>query len=317
MFLMFMPRFKRVSFFWWLFGFSTTAILSLLSTLYISNPDLSNYRVLFFACSIFHFCSVEPIFWLISDLARALRLELTGLYAIYIFGTLFFISRAGNLILGARSYRSIIFIVLWFSTFGMLHTLVQIRFGLGAAIALYVIALATSNMFAKFFAIISVSSHFSMALVPLWVFLRDFFHSGFAVFNILVAFFLVFLQSDFFVNIFPSFFVGRIMGYLSGDSAVSLSAFSISLFFYIYIVVIYYLRRVGADYLLAAIGFLPYIFARDFEIFIRFGVPFQYFLLLIFVRDFFYRPITLFPVFAFFVYKFLSTLTYIPILLTM
>jgi hypothetical protein len=66
-------------------------ILAFFATSVIQNPDMDNYEVLLEACSISSPCAVEPLFWLMADIANISDFGVLALYALYIVFTLFFI----------------------------------------------------------------------------------------------------------------------------------------------------------------------------------------------------------------------------------
>jgi len=289
---------------------SIGVFLGFFSTNIINNPDLQNYKVLLDNCSLFQPCAVEPMFWFIADMANISNTGVWGLYSIHICIILFFLSRAGDVIFKKGSALKLLFPFIWFLSFGILHGLVQIRFGLAGAFSVYAIALADSRKKAIFFAITGFITHFSTALSMLVVSVRG--HSRiFLLFLIFCIFFVVyFLSSNSFTGSLPSFVAARLAGYLTGSETVSTPKILFGLIFFIYLVGNSLLRFLPAQYMIAALGFMPYFAAPGLEILTRVGVVFQYFLLLIMLRDYRKRFIPLLPVFIFFLVKIISSVVF-------
>ncbi len=285
--------------------------LSYLATSVISNPDIKNYNVLLKWCSIQHPCAVEPVFWVFADAANYTNTGLFGLYAVFIGATLFFISKSAAVVFGPSTVRSAIFPFVWFVCYGILHSLIQIRFGLAAAVALFAVTTVASRVTRLTLTSVAFFSHFSAALISIVAITRSRSLIFAIAINLFVACALLFLTSSMGLGLLPGFLSARLGGYLVESVGVSTFTIAFALVMYLHLMVAVSLKKLPADYAIAAVAFLPYFVTPAVEILIRLGVPFQYYLLILFVRDFKKRVLTLAPISLFFAFKCFGSLLYL------
>jgi hypothetical protein len=302
--------FKINSLYFIISSFFFAFVLAILAVRFIENPDILNYEVLLDACSIVDPCSVEPIFWIISDFVNFAGVGLIGLYLIYIYLLILFLWKSGGHVLGFRSNSAIIFPFVWFFSFGVVHGLIQIRFGLACAISLYVLSIPLSKFKSYFLSGFAFLTHFSTGLIFVsnLLYRKTLFSA--AVFHFVTALILVSLKFGILSFFLPNFIESRLLVYFDEKVGTSLFVIWLALFMEVYLVVFVFLKKLPSAYLVAAIAFLPYLISPDNEIFIRLGVPFQYLLLLLFVKDFRHLSFYLLPVFLFFSYKVLGSMLY-------
>lgn len=290
-------------------------IQTYIATELIENPDLPNYSELLNLCGIDSACPVEPSFWVISSIAKFIFRSdaLFGLYFIHIYLIYNFLYY-GIYKKTKNNLKSTIFILAWSLTFGVMHGLIQIRFGLACSILFFTFNLIkSSTLKISSLAIIGVLNHFSMIAFSLLTIainkLKSInIYSILLIHSILVCCLLL-LSNYFFINLLPSALSSRVISYITSDSTEKISIATTIISTLIYLSLIIFHSSSNPTRTLLAIGFLPYIITPNIEILIRLIVPAQYLLL----SKIFYEKnnskkeiITQSLLFIFFIYKIYS-----------
>lgn len=286
-----------------------------IATSVIKNPDLANYSELLNLCGIDKICPVEPAFWIIASLSKILflNIELYGLYFIHIF--LIYIFLYYGIKKKTKSdIRSTLFILFWSTTFGVMHGLIQIRFGLACSILFYAFqSIKSSNLKISLLSALGTANHFSMILFSALSIFKNFYKeinfSRILIIHLLLIFILIFSTQPTLLNFLPSALSSRFLAYLNSESeeVVSAATTGLSLILYILLLVLYSPKKPTRT--LLALSFLPYIVTPQVEILIRTIIPAQYILLstIFYENNFNYKEKTSYSLLIlFFAYKFYS-----------
>lgn len=283
-----------------------------IATNVIFNPDIENYFILYSACSIANGCSVEPFFWLISELGHQLKFDYSFVYFIYPSLTFFVISATAISWQDAELKSRFIFVVMWLTTFGALHGLIQIRFGLACALAVFATTASYSLRIKASAFVWAALSHFAVLLAFLALMPRAVADRRLSLLTNLASLVAMFLiKTGTLFSLLPIFLSARISVY-SGNyaEAISLANQAISLILYLYLTICVLGRRLPPVFAVSAIGFLPYFIIPESEIIVRLGIPFQFVLLAGLCRNFKIGSGFLYPVVAFFAYKTYSNVNF-------
>jgi hypothetical protein len=287
-------------------------LLQSIAILKIFNPDIDNYYILYDFCSISSGCAVEPFFWMVSELGHQLELDYGFLYFAYPFLTCFIILATAISWRGVGFVSRMAFVIIWFATFGVLHTLVQIRFGLACAFAVFAATAAYPQRTKVIALILGALSHFAVLLTLLSLLPRVMTDRRLSLLaNFASMFAVAAIKTGDVFNFLPRFLSARLLVYSAGDlEALSLLNQAISFSLYLYLTVCVFCRRLPPIFSIAAIGFIPYFIAPDFEILIRVGVPFQLILLAAACQNLKKGSNFLYPLILFFSYKVFSNVSY-------
>ena len=272
----------------------TTPILVWISLYVLKNPDMSAYTALLQSSSGFGL-SIEPTIYVFSVVAiffaNMLMLDPVFLfYFQYIFLIQFFLILGFYNIVN-RSLRNASFLlILWFLVYGVIHCLIQVRFGLANAVFLYTFSLlynqskTIKNYLLSFLAIFTHYSSVFAVISLLFIRLRKnllnqnsykMIHFGF------IAILILFKLGSI-LNILPDFMLARLSGYLDeGVSQSSLGLVYVSLACYLILILAPNVdnEKIKSLRVYGALGFLPYFIVPDLEIIVRIGIYFQYLLL--------------------------------------
>jgi hypothetical protein len=278
----------------------------------IFNPDVENYFLLYSACSITDGCAVEPFFWVVSEVGHQLNVDYSILYFAYPFMTFLVISATAISWQGVGFKSRLMFVITWLAAFGTLHALVQIRFGLACALAVFATTAGYSLRFKASAFVWATLSHFAVLLAFLTLIpgtVTDRRLSLLTNLASLVTMFLIKTGSLF--GFLPTFIFARISSYSEiYVESISLANQAISLALYLYLTLCVLTRRLPPMFAVAAVGFLPYFIIPESEIIVRLGIPFQFVLLAGLCSNFKIGSGFLYPVVAFFAYKTYSNVNY-------
>ena len=291
----------------------------------MTNPDKESYQSILLSDDVLGF-SLEPIVGFISIISKRVSLY-TGwsalflFYFIHLFLMYFLIFSSFKNIFEGKIFISIFALVFLILTYGILHSFIQIRFGLANSLVLYVFSLlfSRSSYFKKiFFGGLAIFTHYSSILAVFSLFVIEFrkvqynlnsyklIHIGFVVILMLFN-----LGSIF--NVLPEFLLGRIVGYLDNNmiDKTSIQSIYMSLIYYLILILSPKFNNFKLDSLrfYGALGFLPYFIVPDIEILVRLGIAFQYLLLPYLILTARYKKVLFFstiPLSIFFLYKFYS-----------
>lgn len=115
-------------------------------------------------------------------------------------------------------------------------------------------------------------------------------------------------------SLLPEFLYGRIAGYLSGDQIEPVSALTMIISFFCYLLMILAPKSKNeinnSLRIYGALGFIPYFLVPDLEILVRLGISFQYLLIPYLLLTYKIKKMflfTTFPLIIFFCYKFNSS----------
>jgi len=301
--------------------------LTFLATSVINNPDIGSYLDILMSADELGF-SLEPVVGIISLISRWMSL-ITGLDSLYLFYFIhlilinFFIFYSFKNIFNSRVVVAFFALLSWLLAYGVIHSLIQVRFGLANAIFLYIFSLLfIRSSFAKtlIFGTFATFTHYSSILAVFSLFFIKFrkvtyniesykiIHVGFAILLLLFKFGAIF-------SFLPEVMLGRISGYIGNNYVDQVSVFSIYISFFCYVVLILSPRfeddKINYLKIYGALGFLPYFMVPELEIIIRLGIPFQYLLLPYLFLTFKKRSVllsTTIPLLMFFSYKIYSNI---------
>ncbi|WP_458047873.1 EpsG family protein [Providencia stuartii] len=318
------------------FIFSITIILLSILICYLSiyiiyNPDKLNYISLIHSCSLLTPCPVEPSFWVISDCAQIISslfdidivfttyflFQIITLYLIYLSALLFF-----------DSYTKIIlFFTIYLFCYSLIVITIQIRFGLALGFSTLAFSMLYNNYTKNVYAIpitLGSLSHFS--ILPLFIFIvKNIFNLKITLKKYLsiIIFFTMLLYSIKYRLIFiilPDFVSARLYQYFITNlqpSSFFNQVVSIVLMLWFSIALFKIKRTDEKDrwlLLFGCISFIPYIVYPEMEILIRIFIPFQYLLMVFYIKTFIYSRyfiLTTAPLTVFFLYKAFSSSSYI------
>lgn len=307
--------------------FISSLFLVFISTNVIDNPDLDAYLTLLTTSTGFSL-SIEPTIYLFSTISRFFS-EIFFIDPIYIFYFQYIFLIQFFLILGFLKYtygslcKSLLILFAWFLTYGTLHSLVQIRFGLANAMIIYLFSLSLSKKINFNFYLISVMAfftHYSSVLAVACVNIINVKKSIFKIpislfIHIVFIFFLLLFKFGHIFSFLPDFLMARLFGYLSdGDSANAsggISSVIMSFFLYVILMLTPKIKDNISNNLrvYGALGFLPYFLVPNLEILVRLGIAFQYLLLPYLFLTFNLKKVLLFstvPLIFFYIYKIYS-----------
>ncbi|WP_336710088.1 EpsG family protein [Pectobacterium aroidearum] len=276
---------------------------SWLSVFFFDNPDLANYNDLIENCSLASPCSVEPLLWLLSDVSRFVNRysDLNLTYLVYFFYQLTMLvavsMTAKNIFL--NKFKSLAFFFLWLFCFSPIVLFVQIRFGLAAALTIlsYSYLLEKKERIKSYLSLLlAISSHFatlphlisSFFLYKKESEVRNITLTKYFTYAGCISLALLFLKNGYLISYLPDFMSARISIYLNmGWDEVSSNTRDLSICMFLILTLSLVLNREKKNiYLvLGSFSFLPYMITPEIEIFVRFGLPFQYFLLVHFIDN--------------------------------
>lgn len=269
-------------------------ILSFIARNAINNPDLESYEAIISGSDLRNFV-VEPMIIIISIIIKRIvnivpiDLYFT-IYFIFIFSIISCIFYANNLIFNNNHKKSLLCLLAWLLMYGVIHSLIQIRYGMASSICMLSFAAsinAKKNKFSKL-VLLAPITHFSSIFAASTIFLLKnkikvirkktiiFIHISFIAVLLSFKFSLIF-------NFLPAFLNARIITYINNESTEFVSVYTSLIAFILYLLLFF--RRtnnLNAEDLLrlfGILGFLPYIIIPEVEILIRTGIPFQYLLI--------------------------------------
>ncbi|RZG46419.1 EpsG family protein [Acinetobacter wuhouensis] len=305
----------------------TTSLLVFLSLFVFKNPDLDAYIAILNSSNKFSF-NIEPATFFLATFANFLgRVFLLDpiifFYFQYIFLIQLFIFFGFYNLSKNKFILTGFLLVLWLFVYGVLHCLIQIRFGLANAIFLYAFSLLykeRKNITTFVLGVAAFFTHYSSGLAIFSLFLirlrSVLFNktSYIIVHGFFITFLLLFKIGSVF-SILPSFMFARISGYIDNVDIDQISNISIYMSFVCYFILIVSPKlndeKLNALKYYGALGFLPYFIVPELEIIVRLGVAFQYLLLPYLILTFKFKKvvfITTLPLLVFFGYKVFSSI---------
>lgn len=296
-----------------------------ISICFLNNPDVQAYKELMESSDVFSL-GIEPTLFLFSMLSkffsRILNIDpLFLFYYQYIFLIQLFLFLGFYNIFKRNMVLSFFSFVMWFFAYGIIHCLIQIRFGLANALFFYVFSLyfIRGSLFKVLgFGFLGVLTHYSSVLAVvslLYIRFRKLFSGkdSYKVVHLVFICFLLFFKAGSILNFLPEFMLGRISGYINNSDVDSISSMTISISLFCYFVLIFCPKlvdeRLNSLRIYGALSFLPYFIVPDIEILVRLGIAFQYLLLPYLILTARYKKVLFFstiPLSIFFLYKFYS-----------
>lgn len=274
-------------FIWLIFSY----FLTILAIDGINNPDFEAYRSLNSHTRDYDF-NLEPTFSVISNISRIISsvFFIDSVYILYYF----YISLISVfLFLSFRKasdslWLSICAVIVWYISYGLMHGLIQIRFGLANAIFLYVflsLNFYRISVVKKYgFSLIGIFTHYSTIFEFLVSSLNLLKRNKYVSIHIFFITTLILFKMGTMLSFLPPVLVSRLSGYVNENtelSIVSPTLSMVSFFCYIFLVMSPKLNSVELNNLkyYGALSFLPYFIVPEYEILIRLGVGFQYLLI--------------------------------------
>jgi hypothetical protein len=314
-----------------LFLFISAVFLTNISLFVINNPDEYNYLQIMNSSTGISF-AIEPTVYFFSESARFFSdfFELEPIfffYFQYIFIIQFFLIFAFLNFFKKSFFISYTLLLIWLLTYGLMHGIIQIRFGLASCIFFFLYSLFYRHsddvklMFLAYipFGLLAFFSHYSSILSILSLFViwyRNSFKnidSG-KVAHIIFIMVLLAFKFGYILNFLPEFLVARIGIYINSDDYEPVSNITIlfSILCYILLIISPNLKskKLNSLRIYGALGFIPYFITPELEILVRLGIPFQYlllpylFLTISYKRVFFFSTI---PLLLFYLYKIYSS----------
>lgn len=297
--------------------FLLSFFLTYLAIFGIRNPDLENYHSLHKSFDGITFF-IEPVLVVISGMSGVIGslLGIDSLYVLYyihICLILFFMFYALKIIIPSKIGVVLAFLT-WLFSYGLMHGLIQIRFGLANSICVYVFACVFFLQEKKYFYKINTLS--TLGLFSHYSTIFEFFVINFLkdkVFIIHLFLWVILCSFKFGVvySVLPDFLMARFSGYMYQDLDIIPKEVSfISVVCYIVLMLSPKLNIPKLDMLriYAALSFIPYFLIPEYEILVRLGVAFQYLLIPYFFLTFRFKKAfcTTILIFIFFSYKFYS-----------
>ncbi|WP_151690511.1 EpsG family protein [Acinetobacter junii] len=293
-------RLNQKSFFLPLILFFLTYILVYISLFVIKNPDQYNYLIIMNSSTEFSL-SIEPTVYLFSKIAKYFSGlffidPLVIFYSIYIFLIQFFLAHSFLNFFKNSIGKSIFLLIFWMMTYGLMHGLIQIRFGLASSIFVYLYSVyylnpaGVRNIIFKLVPIsfLAIFSHYSSIFSVfslLFIWLRKSINniSSGKIIHIVFIVILVMFKFGSIFSFLPEFLMSRIGIYLNNDNydEVSNIARYISFICYVFLILSPKLNseKLNDLRIYGALGFIPYFIIPELEILVRLGIPFQYLLL--------------------------------------
>jgi len=306
--------------------FNASFFLSYLARYFIRNPDINSYSDILFGSDSLSF-ALEPMIGVLSEVSRNIAIIL-GFDAIYILYFLHVFLINIIIFLAFKNFfrdkilLSFFALIIWNFTYGVMHSLIQIRFGLANAIFIYgfsLLFIPKKNIKIFILGVLAFFTHYSSVLAVASLFiirLRSsldkknsyiFIHLGFIIFLLLFK-----LGSLF--SIMPEFMLARLSGYVGNNDLEQVSIFSIYISFICYVVLILAPKtndeKVDSLRIYGALSFLPYFMVPELEIIVRLGISFQYLLIPYLFLTFRLKRVMLYttlPLILFFGYKMFSS----------
>ena len=218
-------------------------------------------------------------------------------------------------------------LVFWLFTYGLMHCLIQIRFGLSGCIVVYLYSLFFKRPYDKklllysfpslgFFAIFShYSSIFSIfSLLLIWVRKAFYYINSGKIVHILFFIILLSFKFEFIYHLLPNFLIGRIGLYLNNDDYETVSSITRLISFFCYTTLVLSpklkIQKLNDLRVYGALGFIPYLVIPEVEILVRLGIAFQYLLIPYLLLTLSYRRVLFYstiPVLLFYFYKVFSS----------
>ncbi len=299
--------------------------LTYVATSVINNPDIIAYMSLIDMTSSVGLGRVEPVLALFAIPAKyfSQSLPVSSIYVFYfsyiLLIQLFLFFGFFNLFEG-RANKSFVVLLFWNLSYGLIHGLIQIRFGLANAVSMYVFSLLFLNSSKTRIGLHSTFSfftHYSSVLIVLsnlYVKLVKKIQLKYKIFSIhmavILALYLFKIGALF--GFLPDFMYRRIVAYLSLGKTVSQSVIIISVILYILLIFSPRIKNVKINSLrlFGAISFIPYFIVPEYEILIRVGMGFQYLLIPYLFLTYKCKKMLFFttlPLLSFYLYKLYSS----------
>ncbi len=324
-------RINQKYFFLPLILFILTYVLVYISLFVIKNPDQYNYLIIMNSSTEFSL-GIEPTVYLFSKTAKYLSGllfidPLVVFYSIYIFLIQLFLSLSFINFFKNSIGKSTFLLFFWLITYGLMHCLIQIRFGLASSIFVYLYSLyylnptGVKNIFFKLVPVgfLAVFSHYSsifsvFSLFFIW--LRNSINgiSSWKIIHIIFIVNLVMFKFGFIFSFLPEFLISRIGIYLNNDNYDEVSNIARYISFICYVLLIISpklnLEKLNDLRVYGALGFIPYFIIPELEILVRLGIPFQYLLLPYLFLTLRFKKVlyfSTFPLCIFFSYKIYSS----------
>ncbi|MCU4325315.1 EpsG family protein [Acinetobacter johnsonii] len=309
-------------------AFFSALILTWISLYLIENPDLDPYISLFYYGDRSE-STVEPTMYLLAFLAKSLSSFLSFdpiliFYFNYIFLLQVFLLFGFYNIAKQSIANSNILIFLWLLIYGVMHCLIQIRFGLANAIFVYIFSLFYSNKsflntyLLGFFGILTHYSSIFAIFVLFYLRVKGKLFQTLSYKLIHLSFIVILLSFKFSLifSILPDFIYVRLNGYLTNDELEGVSIITSIISFICYSTLMLCPKlndeKLNCLRIYGALGFLPYFITPELEILVRLGIPFQYLLLIYLFLTFKVKKVAVLstiPLLAFYSYKIFSSVS--------
>lgn len=312
-------------FFYFTFLLFSTPFFVWVSIYFLNNPDLQAYDELMGSSDTFSL-GIEPTLFFFSMISKFFSKILNVdplflFYYQYIFLIQLFLLLGFYNIFKRNLILSSVSFVMWFFSYGIIHCLIQIRFGLANALFFYIFSLyfIRGSLFKIVgFGFLGILTHYSSILAVvslLYIRFRKLLFSkdSYKAVHLVFICFLLFFKAGSILNFLPEFMLGRISGYINNSDVDSISSVTIGISLFCYFVLIFCPKladeRLNSLRIYGALSFLPYFIVPDVEILVRLGIAFQYLLLPYLILTAKYRRVLFFstlPLSIFFFYKFYS-----------
>lgn len=291
-----------------------SVFLTYVSVFGINNPDLDNYRSL----KDYHeTVIIEPVLVFLSRLSNFFGDVVGGdslaiLYFLHICAILFFVIKAMQKIIFSRLILVIAFLT-WLFSYGLMHGLIQIRFGLANTMLFYafcsVLSQGGHQYRTRMISTLGIFTHYSAIFE---FFVVNFNRVRVIYIHLIFIGALYLSKTGIIFNVLPGVFMARFSGYLNESLAVISKEVSlISIICYVVLVLSPKLneRRLDNLRMYAALSFIPYFMVPQYEILVRLGIALQYLLIPYLFLTFKLKKavITTVLIFVFFAYKFYSS----------
>lgn len=306
--------------------FFNSIILVYLSAHILKNPDYDAYKSLLLTSNSFNL-SVEPTIYLFSFISKFFSSvlfvdSLDVFYFIYVYLIQFFLYCSFLNFFKNDVLKSVFALFFWMGVYGLMHCLIQIRFGLANSISIYILSLAIIAPSLKktfLFSFFAFFTHYSSAFIVLSsfiIYIRGviFYKKSYLLLHLIFIGLMLLFKFGAIFSLLPEFLYGRIAGYLSGDQIEPVSALTMIISFLCYLLMILAPKSKSeinnSLRIYGALGFIPYFLVPDLEIIVRLGISFQYLLIPYLLLTYKIKKLflfTTFPLIIFFCYKFNSS----------
>lgn len=318
------------NFFTILIIFITTIWLVYISLFVINNPDKYNYLIIMNTSTSFSL-GIEPTVYFISSISRTMSLitgfePLVFFYFQYIFLIQLFLIFSFLNFFKNSIVKSGLLLIFWLCTYGIMHCLIQIRFGLASSIVVYIFSLiylhkdSANNFFLKplILGVVAIFTHYSVIFSIFTIFLQYLRFkinkkNSYLISHVGFLLILIMFKLGELFNILPIFLMARISVYINSMDLEPVSDLArlVSFFCYFSLLLAPNLKNKVLNDLriYGSLSFLPYFIIPEMEILVRLGIPFQYLLLSYLVLTYSYKKLLFFstlPLLIFFSYKIYS-----------